>query len=218
MAVKRVVFIRPGETEWNKQGLWQGHVMIPLNEHGRAQSERLAKFIRNIGLDALYSSDLRRAMDTAEIIAEKAGLSVTYDKRLRERHMGEWQGLTINDIIAWYPKEYEALRADRYNFVVPGGESRKQVYERVRACFDEDVASEGTTIGLVSHTTAIKTLLDVLVAGSDPYDMKFRNMSVTTIQHVEGDKWQITQLDDVTHLEGMESAAFPEVVKEEINT
>ena len=65
MAVKRVVFIRPGETEWNKIGRWQGIVGVPLNGHGRAQAERLAKFVRNINLDALYSSDLRRAKDTA---------------------------------------------------------------------------------------------------------------------------------------------------------
>lgn len=211
MTVKRVVFIRPGETEWNKQGIWQGHVMIPLNDHGRAQSERLAQFIRNIGLDALYSSDLRRAMDTAKIIADKAELSVKYDGRLRERSIGDWQGLKQVNIVAWYPDEYDALCADPYNYVVPHGESRQQVYERVRVCFDEIVATGGETVGIVSHTTAIKALLDALVPGSDPFDMNFRNMSVTTIQHVGGDEWQITQLDDVTHLEGMPSSSFPEV-------
>jgi broad specificity phosphatase PhoE len=211
MAVKRVVFIRPGETDWNKIGRWQGIVGVPLNTHGRAQAERLAKFVRNIGLEALYSSDLRRAKDTAEIIAGTANVKMVYDGRLRERGMGEWQGLTLDEIRAWYPDDYARVQADPEGFQVPAGESRRQVAQRVRACFEDIIGRGGNTIGVISHTTAIRGLLAELVPNSDPYNLQFRNMSVTTIAQGENGTWAISQLDDVSHLEGISSEAFGEV-------
>lgn len=210
MSVKRVVFIRPGETEWNKIGRWQGIVAVPLNMHGIAQAKRLAKFIRNINLDAIYSSDLRRAKDTATVLSEYTNVPFHYDERLRERDMGLWQGLTTNEIRDWYKITYEELVADPHNFLVPKGESRAQVSKRVNECFQDVIARGGETIGIISHTTAIRTLLAELVADSDPYNLLFRNMSVTTISANDDGLWILSQLDDVTHLEGMKSGAFEE--------
>ncbi|MDQ7025407.1 MAG: histidine phosphatase family protein [Anaerolineae bacterium] len=211
MAVKRVMFIRPGETAWNKNGRWQGHVAVPLNEHGQAQAKRLAKFIRPIGLTALYSSDLRRARDTAEIIAQYTDLKPIYDPRLRERGMGDWQGMTLDEIVVWYPESYQRVQADPQGFQVPGGESRRQVAERVRMAFDDIIGRGGDTVGIITHTTALRSLLDELVPDSDAYNLYFKNMSVTTIMRQEDGLWRITQLDDVTHLEGVSSAAFYEL-------
>lgn len=211
MAVERVVFIRPGETQWNSIGRWQGIVNIPINAHGINQAKRLAQFVRNIGLDAIYSSDLRRARDTAIIISEYANAPVKYDERLRERDMGVWQGLTTHEIRDWYRQKYQELLDDPHTYQVPNGESRAQVAERVGACFQELVVTDATTIGVISHTTAIRTILAAFVPDSEPYDMHFRNMSVTTIMRDTGDAWRITQLDDVTHLEGMPSTYIGEV-------
>ncbi len=211
MAVKRVVFMRPGETEWNKIGRWQGHVEVPLNEQGRVQVQRLAQFVRPLGFKAIYSSDLRRAKDTADIIAAACGLQPRYDPRLRERHMGEWQGLTLSEIQSWYPDSYARMQADPNGFQIPGGESRKQVTERVRAAFEDIILRGGEIIGIISHATALRLLLADLVPDCDPYTINFRNMSVTTLVHEEGNVWSLSQLDDVTHLEGMPSMSFPEV-------
>lgn len=210
MSVKRVVFIRPGETEWNKIGRWQGIVAVPLNMHGIAQAKRLAKFVRNINLDAIYSSDLRRAKDTATVLSEYTNVPFHYDERLRERDMGLWQGLTTNEIRDWYKIPYEELLADPNNIAVPRGESRAQVSKRVNECFQDVIGRGGETIGIISHTTAIRTLLAELVADSDPYNLLFRNMSVTTISANDDGSWVLSQLDDVTHLEGMKSGAFEE--------
>ncbi len=210
MSVKRVVFIRPGETEWNKIGRWQGVVAVPLNMHGITQAKRLAKFIRNINLDVIYSSDLRRAKETATVLSEYANVPFHYDERLRERDMGLWQGLTTNEIQDWYKVPYEELLTDPHNIPVPRGESRVQVSKRVNECFQDVIGRSGETIGIISHTTAIRTLLAELVVDSDPYNLQFRNMSVTTISANNDGSWAITQLDDVTHLEGMKSGAFEE--------
>ncbi|MEL7434856.1 MAG: histidine phosphatase family protein, partial [Chloroflexota bacterium] len=200
MTVERVVFIRPGETEWNRVGRWQGIVNIPLNAHGINQAKRLAQFVRNIGLDALVASDLRRARDTASILSEYANAPVTYDERLRERDMGVWQGLTTHEIRDWYKKKYEELLEDPHNYKVPNGESRAEVEKRASACFESIVAdSNATTIGIISHTTAIRTILGAFVPDCKPYDMHFRNMSVTTVV-LSDDTWRVTQLDDVMHL------------------
>lgn len=206
MSVNRIVLIRPGETEWNKLGRWQGTVAVPLNAHGILQAKRLAKFVRNIGLDAIYSSDLRRAKETAAIISEYTNVPLQYDKRLRERSMGGWQGLTINEIQDWYRVEYKELLADPHHIRVPNGESRLEVATRVLECFHEIINREGNTVGIISHTTAIRTLLAELIPDSAPYNMYFHNMSVTTIVRNDDSIWKITQLDDVSHLEGMASA------------
>jgi broad specificity phosphatase PhoE len=211
MTVKRVMFIRPGETEWNKLGRCQGHVAVPFNAHVQAQAERLAKFIRPIGLNVLYSSDLRRARDTAEIIAKFTDLKPIYDPRLRERSMGEWQGITLDEIVTWYPEAYARVQADPQNFQIPGGESRRQVAERVKMAFEDIIARGGDTIGIISHTTAIRSLIAALIPESDGYNLHFKNMSVTTLMQEDNQTWRISQLDDVTHLEGITSTTFVEL-------
>ncbi|MCA9882348.1 MAG: histidine phosphatase family protein [Anaerolineaceae bacterium] len=204
MVVKRFMFIRPGETEWNRLNRWQGQVEIPLNVHGIEQAKRLAQFIRPLGIQTLYSSSLRRASDTAEILADALNTKPIYDQRLRERHMGEWQGLVLGEIKAWYPDKYKRLRDHPFEYQIEGGESRRQVMTRVQACFDDILARGGSeTIGIVSHTTAIMTIVSMLTKNQDAFDLEFSNISVTTVAQESSGDWQITQLNDVSHLEGM---------------
>jgi len=94
--VTTLLLVRHGETDWNREGRWQGHSDTHLNESGRAQAERVARELD--GLDVVYSSDLARARETAEIIAARSGLPVRFDMRLRERSFGAWEGLTADEI------------------------------------------------------------------------------------------------------------------------
>ncbi|MBL8144804.1 MAG: histidine phosphatase family protein [Anaerolineae bacterium] len=209
--VKRVVFIRAGETDWNRLGRWQGWVASPLNAHGQRQAHKLAQFIRNLGLSALYSSDLVRARQTAELLDEVLDFAVVYDERLRERNAGAWQGMTLQEMRDWYPDEFAGLTADPENFRVAGAESRADVRARMRAAFDAAVAADaGETIAIVSHTTAIKLLLDQIIPAAGVFDLDFGNTSVTTI-HASQQGWEIVVAQDVSHLDGMESQAVPEV-------
>ena len=93
-----LLLVRHGETDWNREGRWQGHSDTHLNEIGRAQAERVAGELD--GVDVVYSSDLARARDTAEIIAGRSGLPVRLDARLRERSFGAWEGLSAAEIEA----------------------------------------------------------------------------------------------------------------------
>jgi broad specificity phosphatase PhoE len=211
MTVKRIIFIRPGETDWNRLDRWQGWVAAPLNAHGKRQVEALASFLRNIGLGALYASDLKRAAETAAIIGQKIGHEPIYDARLRERNVGNWQGLTLEEVHLWYPQEYEQFAADPQGYQVPGGESLKEVQARMKAAFNDIVRdSQVDTVGIVSHTLSIRTLLADLIDGYDPRNLRLGNTAVTTIR-ADGGKWNTIASNDVAHLEGLDSRAVREM-------
>lgn len=220
MALKRLLLIRPGETDWNLTGRWQGWVAAPLNEHGRQQVYRLANFIRNIGVNKLYSSDNRRAVDTAEILAEVLGYAPIYDERLRERSIGHWQGLILPEVRAWYPEEYAELMRDPENYVIPDGESVAQVRERLMAALRDIIANaesleQNLTVGVVTHTTTIRVLISCLLPEVDLNETTFGNTSVTTLTKNQDDSWWLVTTNDCTHLEGLEARYMPEVEDEE---
>jgi 2,3-bisphosphoglycerate-dependent phosphoglycerate mutase len=211
MTLKRILLIRSGETDWNRAGKHQGWVASPLNAHGKRQAEKLARFLRNIGIGALYSSDLARAKQTTEILVSQLGLTPVYDERLRERSVGQWQGLTLGEIRDWYPQEYAALNAhDSYR--VPSGESRADVQARFQLALKDIMKqTQAETIGIVSHTTAIKLAVALLVPQANAAFEDLNNTSVTTLAYDETGMWQVMAMDDVLHLEGMESQAMHEL-------
>jgi probable phosphoglycerate mutase len=212
MTVRRVILIRPGETDWNRQGRWQGWVAAPLNQHGRRQAEALARFVRNIGMSTLYSSDLRRAIETAELLAERLAFKPVYDARLRERNIGAWQGLILDEMCDWYPDEYEQLLANVDGFCIPGGESRAEVRTRMVAAFDDILnKNRGETVGILSHTTAIRALLSHVIPDCDPNSVEVSNTSVTTLVRGDTSQWQLVAANDVMHLEGLPSHSVQEV-------
>ena len=98
-----IIIIRHGETEWNKTGRFQGHSDVPLSEEGRAQAEALGKNLVVDHVDAIYASDLTRAMETAAPLAERFGLPVIPDPQLRELNFGAWEGRNFNDVNAENP-------------------------------------------------------------------------------------------------------------------
>ena len=98
-----ILLARHGETDWNREGRWQGWADPPLNETGRAQARALAEQLRGTPFDAVYSSDLQRAHETAELVAAPHGVPVVADEGLREIDVGSWSGLTRAEIAARFP-------------------------------------------------------------------------------------------------------------------
>jgi broad specificity phosphatase PhoE len=109
-----LLLVRHGETDWNADGRLQGHTDRPLSDYGRRQAQQLAGELEAEELDAIYSSDLTRARETAEIVGARLGLPVELDPDLREKDWGNWEGLTI-------------VERDRVEFV---GESTEAHQER----------------------------------------------------------------------------------------
>ncbi len=119
----RIILARHGETDWNLERRVQGHADAPLNDTGRAQARALAAALAADRIDAVYSSDLLRAHETARIVAQPRGLEVTAIRDLRERHFGTWEGLTDDEIFARYPEASSGSWGD--------GETREQMTRRV---------------------------------------------------------------------------------------
>jgi broad specificity phosphatase PhoE len=107
--VTTLLLARHGETDWNRDGRWQGHSNTPLNELGRQQALELAESLD--GIDFVYASDLARARETAEVVAARLGLEVRLDERLRERSFGAWEGLTMEEIERRYEEAHSRWRA-----------------------------------------------------------------------------------------------------------
>ncbi len=98
-----LILARHGETDWNRDGIWQGHGDPPLNELGRRQAAELADRLADVKIDALYSSDLKRAYETATIVGRAKELEITADPDLREMDVGSWSGLTSEEIATRFP-------------------------------------------------------------------------------------------------------------------
>lgn len=132
----RVCLVRHGQTDWNVEGRYQGQSDIPLNENGRAQAHLLAQQLEGQPFTAIYSSDLSRALETAEIIARCVRLPVRRDARLREINQGEWEGQVVGIIKARYATLWQQ-RAEDPSLRPPGGETIYEVLDRVRAAMTE---------------------------------------------------------------------------------
>jgi glucosyl-3-phosphoglycerate phosphatase len=148
---KRVIFWRHGQTIWNAEHRFQGQTDIELDETGLAQAERAARLLAALKPDSITSSDLIRAAATAAPLARLTGLTVSYDKDLRERHGGSWEGLTDAEIRARFPAEHAAwMPAD--------GEQPGTVAERVSAAALRavDQLDDGGVAVVVSHGGSIR--------------------------------------------------------------
>ncbi len=157
--VTKLYLVRHGETDWNREGRWQGQADPPLNRRGWRQARQLARRFKEIPLAAVFSSDLRRAACTAELIARAVGnpqVPLIYDPRLREIHQGEWQGLLVSEIQARYTRLFEQRLHDPLSVAPPGGETALQVHQRVVAAV-ADIRSlyPGCAVAIVSHGFAI---------------------------------------------------------------
>src|SRR5438876_6792690 len=108
--VTTLILARHGETDWNRDGRCQGHADPPLNERGREQALELAELLADEPIEAVYSSDLRRAHETARIVADRKGLDVIVDPQLRERDVGHWSGLTAAEIEERFPDQIRLWR------------------------------------------------------------------------------------------------------------
>mgnify|MGYP000990793432 CR=1 FL=1 len=153
--------VRHGETDWNREQRLMGQLDIPLNAEGMRQAAELAAELTGQVFDALFSSDQLRARQTAEVLAAALNLPLHLDPRLREEHLGAWQGLTHAEIQARYPGQWEQRRADPPDFRPPGGgETIAEMAARACAAVDEIAAAhpQGRVL-VISHGILIAALL-----------------------------------------------------------
>lgn len=153
------LLVRHGQTDWNAARLYQGQADIPLNNTGIAQAHSLALQVAGQTFAALYASDLKRAVLTAEILAQPLGLKINIDVRLREICQGAWEGLSFDEVQEKYAEDFRHGFEDPTYSRAPGGESVAEVAARM-AVAANDIARlhpEGRVL-IVSHGLAVATL------------------------------------------------------------
>lgn len=152
----RLALVRHGETDWNAEGRYQGQSDVALNANGLAQAEDLAQRLRGQKFEAIYTSDLARAEQTAEALAAATDAPLRRDPRLREINQGEWEGLLLPEIEARYAEAFRLRRLDPLATRPPGGETVGQVRERVLEVIREIRHTHpGGSVAVVSHGLAI---------------------------------------------------------------
>ena len=203
MTAQRLLYIvRHGATDWNQAGRILGQIDVPLNADGRAQAQLVAQRLVHAGITALYSSDLLRAYETAQIIGRATGLPVIQKPGLREIHFGAWQGLTVEQLRARDPDIYAARRANPYDVPPPGGQTWRQFYQRtVQALHDILQATTAQRLIVATHSGVCTVLgLEALGLGyTGKRTFGNANCAIHTIA-VAGDRWQAVTLNDVSHL------------------
>ncbi len=151
-----LMLVRHGQTDWNLEGRYQGGTDVPLNATGRDQAERLADELATRRIDAIYSSPLRRAWETALLLARRHGLEVHPEPLLREIDLGAWEGMLATRIAEEYPELFGRWRRDPRGVRPPGGESIREVHDRAVAAIEGMVERHpGGTLCLVTHKTAM---------------------------------------------------------------
>jgi 2,3-bisphosphoglycerate-dependent phosphoglycerate mutase len=167
--ITRILAIRHGETAWNAESRIQGHTDIPLNPHGRWQAQQLAEALRDEAFEAAYASDLSRAKETAQAVAQTRDLPVVTFTGLRERGFGEFEGQTWTELEARWPAETQAWRKREPNFAPGGGESLLQLQARVVETVNQLAARHlGEQILIVAHGG----VLDILYRAATRLDLQ----------------------------------------------
>ncbi|MQA20715.1 histidine phosphatase family protein [Rugamonas rivuli] len=202
-----ILLIRHGETSWNAVRRLQGHTDIPLNEEGARQAGALAQALAAEQVDVLVSSDLQRAMQTAQAVADQYdNLAVHTDDQLRERCYGVFEGMLYAEIEQQYPAEYALWQARDIDAVMPSGvreaESFRQFYQRST----EGIAAwaerhPGRTIAIVAHGGVLECAYREAVGMSldSPRDFQVKNASINRFTW-SGGKLALTSWGEIDHL------------------
>lgn len=204
MTVKtRIYLVRHGETAWNAGGKFQGHSDVPLSDRGREQAKALASRLKSLKIDAFYSSDLSRARETAEILAEPHQGTVFYLPELREINFGLWEGLTFKEIAETYSELSAQWWTTPLTTQIPSGESLQQVVDRCsKAITDIVTGHPGATIVIAAHGGVIRIIVGAALDLNLNCFWKLRmdNVSLTILEYHGMDKAILELFNDTCHL------------------
>ncbi len=207
MPVTDVLIIRHGQTEWNRLKRLQGHSDIPLNEKGRLQALTLADILCNEPLDAIFSSDLQRAFQTAHEIAKRHRLPVYADPSFRERCYGICEGMTDGEIRDAYPESYKAWYAADPDHFFPDGERKTESprqfhYRALNAIREVALRYSGKKIAIVTHFGVIETAYRTAqrIPWGRHCKMPVLNTSINRFRWIH-DTLELLQWGDIAHLE-----------------
>ena len=198
----RLLLIRHAQTEWNIQRRFQGHGDSPITEEGQEQLQRLKSRLAGLEFDVVYSSDLRRTIETSQMLSGKQRVE---EPRLRERGVGILEGLNLEQIMAEHAEEFRAFRSGDKDHQIEGGESLQNALNRAWT-FLEEVPEKhpGAELAAVSHAGLIRLICKQILglALDAPNFFQIPNTSLTQLVFSPKDRsWSLECLADTTHLQ-----------------
>lgn len=205
MTTTRFCIIRHGETDWNRERRLQGHTDIPLNGQGHQQARQLQQALAQTGLtfDALHVSDLTRTQQTAAPLAELYQLTPHYHAELRERHYGQYQGLTYAEIQQQWPQHYPRIESRDPDYDMEGGESLNHFRQRIISCFSRLAQSHPAQTLLVVTHGGVLEILHRTASGTPlntPRNFPIPNAALNWVTYNEG-VWMLEKWADESHLQ-----------------
>jgi len=198
---------RHGETEWNVEEVFRGRIDIELNETGIKQAELLAEYLSDLKIDAIYSSPLRRALKTAEMIASYHKLDVEIAPGLIDFNYGKWQGLAHQEVKDKYKGLYAEWISSPDRVKMPAGESLHDVRDRAMGVVGKVIAKYEGIVVLVSHRVVNKVLICALL-GLDNYhfwNIKQDTGGITTFIY-KNRRFILTKHNDTSYLKPLQKA------------
>ncbi len=184
-----LIFLRHGETIWNRTGRWQGNTDVPLSETGMDQARKASEQLKNYKIDCIFSSDLRRARDTARIVSEALGMwQVMEDRRLRERNLGIMEGKTTEEIKKMLNMDVGIVDIVGKDLPVEGLESIESQFLRGREILNS-INGKWENVLIVSHGVMIGILLNIITGE----DFRYRKISNCEIIRVENADMEINK-------------------------
>jgi len=204
--MKTLYLVRHGETDHNAEGRAMGQMDMPLNARGLDQARQTAEFLRRFPIEHIMSSDLGRAMSTAQPLADALGIKVVPDVRLRELSFGILEGRTVAECEAEDPAAVARWRSGDFDAALPGGESRRSLMQRTRVVLEEIVSGPHAHVALFSHGGTLNALHTHMVEHGHPSPrehipraFRFNNASVSMSAWVD-DQWRFLAVNSTFHL------------------
>lgn len=204
----RLLLVRHGETDWNRQGKFQGQIDVPLNDNGRLQGQQAADFLRDVHIDFALSSSMLRPKETAELIlAHHPQVPLAVDDQLREISHGRWEGCLESEIETQYPGELQRWQSTPAAVQMPDGENLQQVWDRAIEAWNRLVQEKlgSGQVGLVVAHDAVNKVILCHLAGLGPdqfWSFKQGNGAVSVIDYTPEGKPTLASMNITTHLAG----------------
>ena len=202
-----IILARHGETDWNVEEVFRGRIDVELNETGIKQAELLAEYLKGLSIAAVYSSPLKRALKTAEMIAGYHDLNVGTAPGLIDFDFGKWQGLSHQEVKDSYKELYAEWIRNPHQVEMPGGESLDDVRIRAVGVVDEVIAQYEGIVVLVSHRVVNKVLICALLGLDNSHFWNIRqDTGGITVFACENGQFVLVSHNDTSYLKPVQKA------------
>jgi broad specificity phosphatase PhoE len=204
-----IILIRHGETDWNTEQVFRGRIDVPLNQVGISQAEAVGFSLRDRDIDALYSSPLKRALETAQMLAKGRKLEIKSEEGFIDINFGLWQGIFHQKVKEDFKDLYTRWITEPHKVTFPEGESLAEVKVRAQKALNSIVKENpGRTVAIVSHRVVNKVLLCTVLNLNLSYFWNIRQdtCAVNSFEYKEG-SYHLTLLNDTCHLKKVKGAS-----------